>query len=129
MVDVHYYETLVQEDINVGIGTTTKRNPGGGSLAGTQVGLHSLGVGQQAVTQTWDPSSVASLAVSTVNVTVAGAALGDFVVASFSLYLGGLILSAEVSAANTVTATLFNPTTSAIDLASGTLKVLVLKSK
>lgn len=126
---VNYYDLLLQEDFNLGVGPGTRRNPGGGTLTGTQVGIHTLGVGQAAVAQTWDPSSVGSLAVVSTTVTVPGAALGDFVHASFSLSLGGLMLSAYVSAANIVTVSLFNPTTAAIDLSSGTLKVLVLKSR
>jgi hypothetical protein len=129
MTTVNYYELLAQEDLNVGVGVTTKRNPAGGSLVATQVGIHSLAVGQIAISQTWDPTSVGSLAVVSTTVTVSGAALGDFVIASFSLDLAGLLLFVYVSATNTVTVSLFNPTTVAIDLSSGALKVLVLKSR
>lgn len=129
MTVVHYYELLAQEDLNVGVGVTTKRNPAGGTLVATQVGIHSFAIGQLAISQTWDPASVGSLAVVTTTVTVPGAALGDFAFASFSLSLAGLLLYAYVSATNTVTISLFNPTSSAIDLSSGTVKVLVLKSR
>lgn len=129
MTVVHYYELLAQEDLNVGVGVTTKRNPAGGTLVATQVGIHSLAVGQVAVSQTWDPASVGSLAVVTTTVTVSGAALGDIALVSFSLSLAGLLLYAYISATNTVTVSLFNPTASAIDLSSGSLKVLVLKSR
>jgi hypothetical protein len=80
------------------------------------------------VTATWDPASVASGATVTTTVTVSGASLGDFTLESFSLSLAGLQLTSYVSAANTVTAVLSNLTGSAVDLASGTLSVLVLKS-
>lgn len=129
MTAVHYYELLAQEDLNIGIGVTSKRNPAGGILVATQVGIHSLAVGQIAVTLVWNPASVGSLAVITTTVTVPGAALGDLVLASFSLDLAGLILSYNVSSTNTVTITLFNPTAAAIDLASGTVKVLVFKTR
>jgi len=129
MPPVNYYEKLLQEDLNVGVGLDTKRNPGGGSLSGTQVGLHSFSVGQVKVTTTWNPSSVNSLGTTTTTVTVQGAAVGNFAWASFSLSLGGLLISAEVTAANTVTVTLFNPTTAAVDLASGTLAILVFQSR
>lgn len=56
---------------------------------------------------------------ATVNVT--GAVVGDFAEATISTNTG-LILHAVVTAANTVTVTPYNPTASAIDLASGTLK-------
>jgi len=79
---------------------------------------------------TWDPASIAngaSLTLAMANVT--GAALGDFVIASFSLTIAGMVLSAEVSAANTVAVTLINNTGGAVDLGSGTITVRVLKAE
>lgn len=78
--------------------------------------------------KTWDPPSVAAQAAgipgtTATTVTLNGAVVGDLVVAAFSLALGGLRLVAEVTAADTVTVTLINTTASAIDLASGTLRV------
>lgn len=128
-MSIAYYERLVQEDLNVGTGTTTKRNPGGGTLAATQVGIHTLAVGQAETEATWDPSSIAAGSSTSTTVTVAGAALGDYVLASFSLSLQGLLMTAYVSAANTVTVVLGNLTGAAVDLSSGTLSVLVLKSR
>lgn len=78
-------------------------------------------------TATWNPASIADGDNATTTVTVQGAELGDFVLSSFSVSLGGLALCAYVSAANTVTAVLLNNTGGAVDLASGTLKVKVLK--
>jgi hypothetical protein len=129
VTETHYYEKLFQEDVNFGVGVGTKRNPGGGQLTGTEIGIHSMAVGQAQVSGTWDPPSVNSLGTTTTMVTVPGASLGDKVMVSFSLSLGGLMMFAEVTATNTVTVTLFNPTTAAIDLGSGTLSVLVLKSR
>ena len=60
---------------------------------------------------------------------VSRAALGDFVLYSFSLALSGLMLNGYVSAANTVTVVLFNPTGASVDLASGTVKVLVFSTR
>lgn len=122
------YEKVVQEDLNVGVGAVNVTAPGGGTLASTQVGIHSLAVGQVKVTGTWNPSSIASGATTTTTLTVSGASLGDFTLASFSLSLAGLQLTSYVSAADTVTVVLSNLTGSAVDLASGTLAVLVLKS-
>jgi hypothetical protein len=102
--------------------------PGGGTLASTQIGIHSLAVGQLKATATWDPASIASGGTVTTTVTVSGASLGDFTLASFSLTIAGLQLTSYVSAANVVTAVLSNLTGAAVDLASGTLAVLVLKS-
>jgi hypothetical protein len=123
-----YYDLLLTEDLNLGTGTGTKRNPGGGSLTGTQVGIHSFGVGTAAATATWNPGSIASGAEEAKEITVSGAALGDFVLVSFSLDVSDLTLTANVTAENTVTAVLANLTGAAVNLAEGTVKVLVLKS-
>jgi hypothetical protein len=79
-------------------------------------------------TNTWDPASVADGDVVTRTITVTGAALGDFAVASFSLDTGGLALTAEVTSADTVTARLLNNTGSAVDLGSGTVRARVFQS-
>lgn len=124
-----YYELLCQQDVDWGTDVTTKRNPGGGTLVATQVGIHSFAVGQAETTATWDPDSISNGSSTSTAVTVSGASLGDYAVASFSLSLQGLGLSAYVSAANTVTVVLSNLTGAAVNLASGTLSVLVLKSR
>jgi hypothetical protein len=73
-------------------------------------------------TATYDAPSIASGASTTTTLTVTGAAVGNAVAASLSSHTTqGLLLSATVSAADTVTVTLFNPTGSPVDLASGTL--------
>lgn len=76
---------------------------------------------------TYDPGSLADGAGVTTTVTVTGAALGDFAVASFSLDLQGITMTAYVSAADTVSVRFQNETTGAIDLASGTLRARVLQ--
>ncbi len=124
-----YRDLALQEDLNIGVGTGTRRHPAGGTLTGTQIGIHSLAVGQAKVTATWDPGAVAAGGKVSTTITVAGAALGDFVLRSFSLDVQGLTFTADVSAANTVTVTLANLTGSAVDLASGTLAVVVLKAR
>ena len=123
-----YYEKALQEDLNVGTSAATKRNPGGGTLTGTQIGIHTFAQGQAAVTATWNPESISSGASESKNITVSGAALGDFVLVSFSLDVQDITLTADVTAANTVTAVMANLSGGAINLASGTIKVLVLKS-
>lgn len=124
-----YYERLVTEDLDLGAGTVTKRNPGGGSLVGTQVGIHSIALGKVATETTWDPSSISNGASATTTVTVTGASLGDFSLVSFSLSLGGLTLSSYVSATNTVMVVLGNLTGAAVDLSSGSLRTLVFQSR
>ena len=128
-MSIAYYERLVQEDLNVGTSTTSKRNPGGGTLAATQIGIHTLGVGQVASTSTWSPGAIANGAQVSTTITVSGAAVGDFVLASHDKILtSALIISAHVSAANTVTVVIANLSGGSITPASGTLKALVLKS-
>jgi len=76
---------------------------------------------------TWNPASIADGNEEAKEVTVTGAALGDFAIASFSLDVTDLVLDAQVTAANTVTCVLANNTGGAIDLGSGTARVKVLK--
>ncbi|WP_431266897.1 hypothetical protein [Dankookia sp. P2] len=59
----------------------------------------------------------------TITAAATEAALGDYARASFSLDLQGIVLTARVSAANTVSVRFQNGTAAALDLASGTLKV------
>ena len=75
---------------------------------------------------TYDPPNLLALGTTTTTVTVTGAALGDYATCSFSLSSAGVMMTAYVSAANTVTVVLFNPTAGAIDLASGTLRCMVV---
>ena len=77
-------------------------------------------------TATWDPASIADGNEVATEVTVTGAALGDFALVSFSLDVSDLVLDAQVTAANTVTAVLANNTGSAVNLSSGTLRVAVI---
>lgn len=124
------YEKAVQEDLNVGTSTATVTNPGGGTLTGTQVGIHSVAVGQITFSDTWNPSSIAAAGYEAKSVTVPGAAVGDFVMVSLSTMLtNDMMLTGNVSAADTVEAILFNPTGGALNLGSGTLRVLVFKAR
>ncbi len=69
----------------------------------------------------YDPPNIPTGTAASTTVTVTGALLGQQAGAAFSLDLAGLYLTASVTAADTVTVTLVNPTGSDIDLASGTL--------
>ena len=75
---------------------------------------------------TVDPASIADGDEIAGEITVTGAALGDFVLASFSVDVADLVVAGAVTAANTVTYSILNNTGGAIDLASGTLRVRVL---
>ena len=59
--------------------------------------------------------------------TVTGAAVGDYCLASFSVDLTGMTLLAWVSATNTVKFQFQNKTAGTLDLASGTVRVRVYK--
>lgn len=125
-------ETWMAEDLEYGTGNTSKTHAGGGVLNGHQISLSSLstaGPAGTAPSAVWDPSTVANGA--SVNTTVAcpGAALGDFAVASFSLDLQLATLTAYVSAPNVVTIVLANLSGVVLDIASGTVRVLVFKTR
>ena len=64
----------------------------------------------------------------TEDLTVTGAALGDYAVATMSIDFTDLTITASVTASNTVTVVLGNFTGGAIDLGSGTLTVKVFKA-
>lgn len=78
-------------------------------------------------TATIDPPSIAASGQATAPVTVTGAALGDYVLVAAPYDLQGVGAHGYVSAANTVTVLLKNGTAAAVDLASGTWKIKVLK--
>ena len=76
------------------------------------------------VTKDW--GSIADGDEAAQEVTVTGAQLGDFALASMSIDITDLMLSAAVTAADTVTVVAANNTGGAIDLGSGTLFVMVI---
>jgi len=75
--------------------------------------------------KTHDPGSLADGAGETTTVTCTGAVAGDFAIASFSLDLQGITLTAWVSTANTVSVRFQNESGGVLDLSSGTLRVRV----
>lgn len=77
--------------------------------------------------KTYDPGSLADGAGATTTVTVTGAKLGDFAVASFSLALSDITVTSWVSASNTVSVRFQNESTGTVDLDEGTLKAAVLQ--
>jgi|SRR5882672_378955 len=126
-------EKLVGEDFNVGqSGGIVVTMPGGGTGLGTQISLATFSIAGPSggkTTATWDPASVPAGQSVTTTVTVAGAALGDKPDVWSNISLSGCQLTGYVSAANTVTVVLANPTTAAVDLGSMTLSVLVSRVK
>ena len=78
--------------------------------------------------ETWNPGNVADGEMVSNDVTVTGAVLGDYALASFSLDVADLVLDAHVTAADTVTVTLTNDGIGAgVDLAEGIIYVRVLR--
>jgi hypothetical protein len=76
---------------------------------------------------TWDAASIATAAEEAKDITVAGASLGDLVSAIPSIDVTDLVVSATVTAEDTVTVVLANNTGVAVDLASMTMSVVVDK--
>jgi hypothetical protein len=77
---------------------------------------------------TWNPPRVNDGAMTSATVGCMGAVVGDPVSVGFSAAVpAGAILSGSVTAADTVTVTLFNQTGAPLDLLSGTLKVVIRK--
>lgn len=75
----------------------------------------------------WTPGTFASGTSVSTAVTVAGAALGMAALGAFSLALpAGVVVSAAVTAANTVTVTLLNLSGAGATLAAGTVTAEVL---
>lgn len=61
------------------------------------------------------------------DITVPGAALGDLVLVSLGIDSVDTVVAGQVSLANTVTVTLLNNTAGAVDLASTTVRIVVLQ--
>ena len=81
-----------------------------------------------AVTATLDVGSLVDGAGETDDVTVDGVALGDMVIgASLGVDLVGLTVTGYVSAANTVKFRIQNESGSTVDLASSTLRIVVVR--
>lgn len=76
---------------------------------------------------TIDFASVADGDEAASDVTVSGAALGDFVMVAGSVDLVDAVLTGSVTAANVVTVVLANNTGAGVDLASQTVYGVVLK--
>lgn len=71
---------------------------------------------------TSDLGSISNNASTTLTITAAGAALGDYVQGSCSLSLAGLAITGYVSSANQITLVVTNNTGGAVDLASATFR-------
>jgi hypothetical protein len=88
---------------------------------------YSLDYAQTSASAVYDPASIVDADGFTTTISVPVAALGDFVDASFSNDLQGIVLSAWVSASGVVSVRFQNETGGTVDLASGTLRVRITK--
>lgn len=79
--------------------------------------------------KTWAPGTIAAGAPITTTVTVSGAVAGDVVAVGHSTAPAGAVLTGVVTAANTVTVTLQNSTSSAFTVTSGTVSVTCTPSR
>ncbi len=112
-------------DIRATSNNVTYRNMETGQLTiagGTGNIIHGL-IGND----TWDPGVISTGAEEAKELTVTGAVLGDFAIASFSLDVTDLVLNAQVTAADTVTCVLANNTGGDINIGSGMLRAKVIK--
>lgn len=98
------------------------------TASGTPGTWQSFGEGTLQSSITYDSPAVAAGAYTSTLVTVTGAVLGDYAYASLSVDAALLQVTAYVSAADTVTVVLYNPTPGTINLASCTLRARVAKS-
>lgn len=89
--------------------------------------MRAEGIVDNTGSKAYDPPSLASGASTTTTLALTGAALGDFVIPSFSLDLQGLEMSAYVSTANVATVVFSNRTGGTLDIGSGTLRAKLIK--
>jgi len=77
----------------------------------------------------WTPGTIANNASVSTNVTVSGVVDGWIALASFSLPLGGMSISAAINAVNAVTVTITNNTGGALTLGAGVVRALVIPTR
>jgi len=78
--------------------------------------------------ETKDWASLADGVGASEDVSVYSAAMGDYCLASMSVDIVDISVTCNVTAAGVATVRLQNESTATVDLASGTLRVIVLKS-
>ncbi len=75
----------------------------------------------------WNPGAISDGDEEALEISVPGAALGDFVLSSMSVDIADGVLRGAVTAADTVTLVIANNTGGSLDVASGTAYCLVIK--
>jgi hypothetical protein len=121
------YEKAVAEDLDLGTGSVQKTDPGGGTLTGTRINLESFAYGTYS--GSWAAGTIDSTSAVTTDITIVGARIGDFVLASFAGILHPhMVFHAYVSADDTVTVAVTSNLGSQWNLGTGTLRVMVFKT-
>jgi len=119
--------------IKTNLGTITNLLASAKRLDGNTAGKFLLGTGHFVrqpdlhTSVTYDPPSLIDGASASVDVTVTGALVGDYVDVSFSNNQNGIIFHAYVKTTDTVSVKLVNHSGITLDLASGTLYIRVIK--
>lgn len=113
---------LVLENIYAPAATLTLNSPPANVLVARNVNFSNYALNGSA---TFNPASLADGAGETTTITVNGAELGDFAVASFSLTTSGITITAWVSATDTVSVRLQNESGGPLDIDSGTIRARV----
>lgn len=72
-------------------------------------------------------AAVGSGTFASTDIAITGAALGDFVLCSLAIDSIDTVVTAQVTATDVVTVTVLNNTAGAVNLASATLRLVVLK--
>ena len=98
------------------------------TVAGTPGSWAAFGIVTLKGSKTHDFGSIVDGTFEATDVTVTGAALGDFAEASIAVDIVDMHLSAAVTAANVVTCVMHNETSGTLDLASALLAVQVRKA-
>lgn len=120
-------------DIQTGASTTALVVPAPGSTVSSAAVAYATptfaksGSIELTASTTWDPPSVGIGGAAATTLTVTGATVGDYAIASFDQSLQSLQLTAYVYTTNGVAVTLSNSLGGSVDLPSGTLRVRVIK--
>ena len=79
-----------------------------------------------AVSSSYNPASISTSSMVSLDITVSGAEVGNIVMAAFSQPLQGMMINANVKSANVVEVNLVNPGgNSVVDLAEGTFRISI----
>jgi hypothetical protein len=109
--------------VDFGYGTTV-------NLFGNGLALDATGIVKTLLTgsDTWNAGSIADGDLESKDITVDGASMGDIAICGLGLDVADLGITGAVTVANVATATLWNNTGGAIDLASTTVTAYVNKA-